>query len=121
MLALALGAAPAPWQTGRAVRYSPGHMQRVAAIRDIGAQPHMAAYTYATDDDMGRLWIEVEGVNTGRRLRFLVVDLPQPRDKANLIKRGILVEMDYESGAMICGKHWQGAARECPVTIWEAE
>lgn len=106
--------------TGYAVRYGqgpPDKMSRVAAKRGIAWAPHMAAYTFARDEDMGRLHIYIQGPVGGAD--FLVVDLPQPgRDKRNLIERGVIAEMDYGSGFLICGKGWTGRARDCPVKVW---
>jgi hypothetical protein len=107
------------WTEGRAVRYGPTVMARVALNRGIPWQPCMVAWTYAKDEDMGRKWLLVEGVKTGVRKRCLVVDLPQPRDKANLIKRGIVVELDARSSRAICPPGWDGAARLCAVRVKE--
>lgn len=93
-------------------------MRAVARNRGIAPQPCMVAYTHATDADMGVTWLEVEGVRTGARLRCLVTDLPRPgRDKRNLIRRGVLVELDAESGRVVCGATWSGKASECPVRV----
>jgi hypothetical protein len=104
------------WQTGQAVRYAPGVMRKVALHRHITPQGCMVAYTHAKNRDMGRLWLTVEGVKTRIRKRCLVVDLPQTKHKPNLIKRGILVELDWGSSS-ICPPHWSGAARECAVKV----
>ena len=120
-LALALLISPAPlpdWQTGLAVRYSEGVMENVARNRGIAPEPCMIAYTHATAADMGVTWLEVKGVRTGVRKRCLTVDMPRPgRDKANLIRRGVLVELDAESGQAVCGASWSGKATECPVRV----
>lgn len=119
-LALALIISPAPpeWQEGLAVRYAPGLMARVARNRGIAPTDCMVAYTHARDEDMGARWLDVEGLATGVTRRCLVVDLPRPgRDKANLIRRGILVELDAASSRAICGAAWRGKASECPVRV----
>lgn len=117
-LVLALVINPAPWHEGLAVKYSEGAMENVARNRGIVPQPCMIAYTHATAADMGVRWLEVEGRDTGVRLRCLTVDLPRPgRDKANLIRRGVLVELDAESGRAVCGASWSGKATECPVRV----
>lgn len=123
---LALGAgvpSRPPDHTGYVVRYGPGApgkpdvMSRVAARRGIPWQPHMAAYTYATDADMGRLWLHIKG--PAGEATFLVVDLPRPgKDKQALERCGVVAEVDYQSGALVCGKHWSGRARDCKVRIW---
>jgi hypothetical protein len=103
------------WQEGLAIRYSLNKMERVAALRGIAWQPCMVAFTYAEDEDMGKKVIVVEGVKTGVRKSCLVVDLPQPFDREALVRRGVVVEMDYHSSLAVCGASWQGAARECPI------
>lgn len=106
-----------PDHVGYVVRYGPGVMGRVADNRGIAWAPHMAAYTFARDADMGRLWLHVAG--PAGEADFLVVDLPRPgRDKQNLIKREVVAELDRTSGFLICGERWTGRARDCPVEIW---
>lgn len=106
------------WHDGLAVRYSEGVMRTVARNRGIEPQPCMVAYTYARDEDMGRLWLEIEGVRTGVKRRCLAIDLPRPgKDKQNLIRRGILIELDAESSRDICGAAWSGKASACPVRV----
>ena len=113
-----IGPVPPDRHDGLAVRYAPGVMRTVARNRGIEPQPCMVAYTYAEDKDMGKLWLDVEGVATGVRRRCLTVDLPRPgRDKANLVRRNILVELDANSARSICGAAWRGKASECPVRV----
>lgn len=114
-LALALGAAPARAQTGYAVYYNPGVMEERARVRNAPPAECYVAYTLAHDDDMARLWLRVAG--PAGALECLVVDLPHPRDRPALVKRGIVVELGYEN-RWICGHAWSGRARECPVRIW---
>lgn len=116
VMALSLGAALVGADVGYAVRYAPGRMGRTADIRSIARQPCMVAWTAAADRDIGETWLVVEGVKTGRRLRCLVVDLPEPRDRPALIRRGILVELNFESSD-ICPKGWRGKATECKVRV----
>jgi hypothetical protein len=121
-LILALGAGAVqpvrpPDHTGFAVRYAPGRMGRTASNRGIAWAPHMAAYTFARDGDMGRLWLHIKG--PAGEADFLVVDLPQPgQDKRVLIGRGVVAEVDYESGDLICGEGWTGRARDCKIKVW---
>jgi hypothetical protein len=110
-LILSLGVTPA---TGYAVRYSPGVMERVADNRGIPHQPCMVAWTAAQDSDIGERWLTVAG--PGGAARCLVVDLPHPRDRGALERRGILVELGYHS-RWICGPGWSGRARDCPVRV----
>lgn len=93
-------------------------MRTVARNRGIEPVGCMVAYTHARDADMGKLWLDVEGVTTGVKRRCLTVDLPRPgRDKANLVRRGIIIELDAHSGETICGAAWRGKASECPVRV----
>lgn len=125
-LILALGAHPAvyraqverpPDYAGTVVRYAEGRMARTADIRGIARAPHMAAFTFAKDEDMGRLLLHIVG--PAGAADFLVVDLPRPgKDKRNLIARGVVGELDYYSGFLICGKGWTGRARDCRVRVW---
>lgn len=105
------------WQEGLAVRYAPGLMAQVARNRGIEPQLCMIAYTYARDEDMGKLWLEVEGIKTGIKRRCLVVDLPREKDRVNLVRRNILVEIDAASSVAICSPSWRGKASECPVRV----
>lgn len=117
-LLLALGAAPLgpPDHVGYAVRYAPHVMARVARNRDIPAEPHMVAYTYATDSDMGRLRLRIAG--PAGTIEVLTVDLPKPgRDKRALIAWDVVVELGYPS-RWICGPYWTGRARDCKVKVW---
>ena len=102
-------------ETGYAVRYAPGVMANVAHNRNIEPRACMVAYTRAVDADMGRLWLWVEG--PAGAAECLVVDLPEDVDRAALVRRGILVELDYQSGTRVCGVRWTGNARECPVRV----
>ena len=119
VLALGVGASGPPRMpdhVGLGVRYSEGVMGRVATNRGIPWHPHMAAYTFAKDSDMGRLWLHIKG--PAGEADFLVVDMPHPRDRRNLIARDIIAEMDRASGALICGAAWDGRALDCPVQVW---
>lgn len=117
VLAFTMGAAMVGADVGHAVRYAEGRMDHVAAVRHIDRQPCMVAWTDATDADIGRRSLLVEGIRTGKRLRCLVVDLPEYTDKPALERRNVLVELDYYSGFVICGAQWQGAAKECRVRV----
>jgi hypothetical protein len=116
-LSLISSAPDTRWQTGHAVRYNPGVMRRVAQVRKIPPQRCMVAWTYARSRDMGRVWLEVVGVRTGVSRRCLVVDLPQAKHRPALVRRGVVVELDYTSSFAICGRTWTGNARECRVKV----
>lgn len=109
-----------PDHAGYAVRYGPGVMGRTATNRGIAWAPHMAAYTFARDEDMGQLWLHIQG--PAGEADFLVVDLPQPgRDKRSLVERGVVAEMDYASGELVCGVGWTGRARDCKIKVWRLD
>ena len=124
-LILALGAGPrtytaqtvrAPDHVGFVVRYAPGRMGRTADIRGIARAPHMVSYTFARDRDMGKLRLRIKG--PGGEMDALVVDLPRPgKDKANLVRRNVVVEIAYED-SWVCPPGWQGRAVECRVEVW---
>jgi hypothetical protein len=76
----------------------------------------MVAWTEAWDRDMGQVWLEVVGVKTGVSRTCLVVDLPHPKDKPALRRRGIVVELNYGSRGL-CPRGWSGRARDCHVKI----
>ena len=115
-LALTLAVGVGHVQAGYAVRYNPGVMAAVAHNRGIAPVSCMVAWTAATERDIGATWLTVVGP-AGRR-RCLVIDLPQPgKDKAGLVRRHIIVELDYQSGAAVCGVRWGGRARECQVRV----
>lgn len=116
ILGLGIGMVRPADHTGFAVRYGPDVMSRVALNRGIEPSQHMAAYTYAENSDMGKLWLHIEGPSEGAD--FLVVDLPHPKDKRNLISRGVVAEVDYNSGHLICGVNWTGRAKDCEIKVW---
>lgn len=111
-LLLALG--HTGWESGYAVMYSAGVMERVAARRGIAAQDCMVAFTAATDADIGVTWLRIVG--PGGAADCLAIDLPQDRDKAALEARGILVELGYANRGL-CGAGWSGRARDCQVNV----
>ena len=116
VLALGFGQFAPPDRVGFAVRYAPGVMGRTASNRGIAWAPHMAAYTFARDQDMGRLWLHIQG--PAGEADFLVVDLPQPADRDGLVERGVVAELDYASGELVCGEGWTGRARDCEIKVW---
>jgi hypothetical protein len=116
--ALVLSLGLTGWETGKAVHYAPNVMEAVAHKRGIAVQPHMLAWSQATDADIGQTWLRVVGpVGT---LDALVVDLPQDADRAALQARGILVELSW-GDRWICGAGWSGRARDCAVQVIRRE
>lgn len=119
LLILALGASPSrpPDHIGYAVRYAPGVMARVARVRHAPRAPCYVAYTLAHDEDIGRLWLRIQG--PAGTIECLTIDLPDDSkgDRPPLIRRRVWVELGY-SARWICGAGWTGRARDCPVRIW---
>lgn len=97
--------------TRYAVRYAPGVFEMVARNRGMHIERCMVA---SPVHPLGA-WLLVEG-RTGRRLRCRVLDVSAPHDRAGHIKRRI-IEVDPQSGAILCGTQWQGNARECTVRV----
>lgn len=112
--ALVFGLGCTGWEDGYAVFYSPGVMEAVAHKRGIAVQPRMLAWTQARDGDIGRTRLRVVG--PAGAATFLVIDLPQTKDKQALIRRGVLVELGYMN-RWICGASWTGRARDCRVKV----
>lgn len=103
------------WESGWAVYYAENRMEHVARTRQIAPQPCMVAYTHARDADMGQLWLRVAG--PAGMVDCLIVDLPRPgKDKQNLIRRGVIVELGY-ANRWICGAGWTGRATDCRVRV----
>lgn len=67
-------------------------------------------------DITGDQWVWVLGLKTEVLLKCLVVDLPQNKDRPNLQRRGIVVELKYESAKLICGSVVD-PPRQCPVLV----
>lgn len=107
---------PGPVYEGYAARYGAKVFDAVAHNRGLALKPCMLAFTHATEitgEDM--LW--VEGTRTGVRRHCHIYDLPQPYDRANLIRRKIIVELDRESARAVCGSVVD-PPRQCPVKVW---
>lgn len=92
-----------------AVRYAPGLFEQVA--RNRGMQPVACMVAHPTAP-IGT-WLLIEGK---ARLRCQVVDTSAPQDKARHIRLR-RIEVDPESGAVLCGAQWQGKASECQVLV----
>ena len=110
-LLLSLGAGMFDSDVRFAGRYSPGGFERVAARRGMPVERCMVAHPTAA---LGT-WLLVEGP-TSKRLRCKVLDVSAPADKARHIRLK-RIEVDPQSGALLCGSAWQGNPRECPVRV----
>lgn len=101
--------------TGYAARYrSEGLMRRAAAVHgvevpaglEVCASPHHALGTVIT-------------VRSSRRRtawRCIVGDVPHARDRASIVRRGIVVEVTPRGALRLCGTV-EEPPRQCPVTV----
>ncbi len=101
--------------TGYAARYSTeAKMRRAAAVHGVAvpagmevcASPHHALGTIIT-------------VRSSRRRtvwRCIVGDIPHARDRAAIVKRGIVVEVTPRGAMVLCGSV-EEPPRQCPVTV----
>ena len=63
--------------------------------------------------------IVVEGPSA--TLACVVVDVSHSKDRKAIAKKGIVVELDYTSAAVLCGQPFPFPPRDCPVTLWNIE
>lgn len=98
-------------ETRYAVRYAPGVFEMIARNRGMAVERCMVA---SPVHDLGA-WLTIEG-RTGVRLKCKVLDVSSPRDRQRHIRNRI-IEVDPKSGALLCGRYWKGAARECQVRV----
>jgi hypothetical protein len=98
--------------TGYAARYRKGLMARVAQRRGMAQEKCMVA---ATHHPLGAR-LRVTGEVTGVSLSCRVVDIPHPRDRKTIERRGIIIEVSHENALAICGSTRQ-APRDCPVRV----
>jgi hypothetical protein len=106
-----------------AVRYDPDLMKEVAERRGLAVTACMFAHPTLPIGG----WAYIRGVRTGHMERCRQVDTSQKRDTTGRnsgesdrarhirLKR---IELGYAESFRICGKGWQGAAKECPVKVW---
>jgi len=98
--------------TGNAVYYNPGVMEAVAAHRGLSPTSCMVSTHLAP---LGS-WVVVVGQSS---LVCKVIDKPNPKDMNRFIlRRKIVVELNFESVAAICPNPKPHPAEECPVTIY---
>ena len=97
---------------GFAARYRKGLMARVASNRGIAHQRCMIAATH----EPLRSWVRVTSLTTGAVLDCLVVDIPHPRDRKEVIRRGIIAEVAFENAIEVCGSTRQ-RPQDCQVRI----
>lgn len=96
-------------RSGFAAHYRPGLMEQVARRRNLPDRGCLVASPYHG------IGSRLEVASKRGRLRCLVADVPQPADRAAIVRRRIIVEFDFRSNARLC------PARErpenCPVLV----
>jgi hypothetical protein len=97
---------------GYAARYGAGKMARVATVRGI---PHERCMIAATRERIGT-WVRVEGVRTGTVVDCIVVDVVADKDRREVERRGIVVELDHAWAVPVCGSARERPER-CPVIV----
>ena len=104
---------------GFAAHYRPGLMEQVARRRGMSQTACMVASPYYK---LGE-WITVESRKHRQRLRCRITDVPQPKHRAQLRKRTIVVELDFKSARILCkiARVGQEPPRACPVVLARAE
>jgi hypothetical protein len=109
LLALMLAIGPI---RGFATHYDLGLFEVVRLNRGL---PKANCYTSSDWHELGS-FVEVEGLRTGVRRVCQVTDVSAPPDRARHMRVG-LVELDYRSAQVICGRAFRSRWRECPVVV----
>lgn len=100
-------------RTGYAARYrSEGLMRRAAVVHgvhvpaglEVCASPHQPLGTVISVRSRRGVW------------RCIVGDVAHPRDRASILRRGIVVELTPRGAMVICGSVRE-PPRQCPVTV----
>jgi hypothetical protein len=108
---------PKPAKQGYAARYSTNQvMERAAAHHgvtprkgeDICASPIHALHTHLV------VHSKVRGNSSS--IRCVVGDIAHPRDRAHILRRGIVVELTPRAALVICGSIRE-PPRQCPVVV----
>ena len=101
--------------TGFAAHYRPGLMERVARNRGLKPVECMVASPYHR---LGT-WVTIHSPKQKETLRCRVTDIPQRRHRPALIRRGIVVELDFKSAKVLCGirRVAEKPPRACTVVV----
>jgi hypothetical protein len=121
LAALLAGMVPVPVQaaaerrSGFAAHYRPGLMQRVARTRGL----EIVACMVASPHHRIGTWLSVTSAKRNKTLDCRVTDVPQARHRAAVIKRKIVVELDFESAKVLCGitRPRERPPQACPVVV----
>lgn len=96
-------------QRGYAAHYRPGLMEQVARNRKL---PIVACMVASPHHAVG-VWLTVESAR-GRRV-CRVTDVPHQKDRAAIVARKIIVELDHGSNRALCPVN--EPPRKCPVRV----
>ena len=121
LLAVIASAAPMPAEaaknqrTGFAAHYRPGLMQRVARVRGMESVACMVASPHHR---IGT-WLTVTSHKFKKTLTCRVTDVPRAKDRATLLKRKIVVELDFNSATILCRikRVRERPPSACPVVV----
>lgn len=86
-------------QHGYAAAYRAGLMERVSRNRGL---PVVGCMIASPTHRIGT-WVTVRSVRGQRRCR--VTDVPHPRDRAAIVRRGIVAELDFRSNRALCPRN----------------
>ena len=85
--------------TGFAAHYRPGLMERVARVRGLA----VVACMVASPHHRIGTWLSIHSPKRKKTLACRVTDIPKAHHRGALIKKGIVVELDFESAKILCG------------------
>ncbi len=86
-------------RTGFAAHYRPGLMEKVARQRGL----EVVACMVASPHHKIGVWLSIHSPKRKQTLKCRVTDVPQKAHRPALIRKGIVVELDFESAKILCG------------------
>lgn len=100
--------------TGYAARYREGLMERAAEIHGVRVPPGRELCA-SPIERLGTL-LTVTSRASGRVWRCVVVDIAHSRDRAAILRRGIVIELPPAGAMHLCGSVRQRPS-DCPVSV----
>ena len=101
-------------QTGYAARYRPGLMERAAEIHGVRV-PAGRELCASPTQPLGTL-LTVTSRISGHVWRCVVSDVAHPRDRAHILRRGIVIELPPAGALHLCASIVD-PPRQCPVIV----
>ena len=100
---------------GFAAHYRPGLMEKVSKRRGM---PVVRCMVASPHHKLGA-WVLVRSTKNKQERKCRVTDVPRKSDRPALIRRNIVVELDYKSAKVLCGIKYAGhlPPRACPVIV----